>query len=145
MNYIKKSTKSRSAILLSLICICFLTNCVSVKNKEKLTTSLTTAPDLFNRRVMVGPQEDGTHVVATSQIINPAGNTVAFAGRPTDLALNNSETTLAVKNKSDLTFFDVASQMIKQTLQLPQGGNTFAGIAWSSNDSIVWTTDTNGF
>ena len=94
---------------------------------------------------MVGPQDDGTHVVATSQIINPAGNTVVFPGRPTDLALNNAETILAVKNKSDLTLFDVDSQTIKQTLKLPKGGNTFVGIAWSSNDSIVWTTDTSGF
>jgi YVTN family beta-propeller protein len=73
------------------------------------------------------------------------GNTVIFPGRPTDLALNNAESILAVKNKSDLVFLDVASQSLKQTLAIPDGGNTFAGIAWSLHDSLVWTTDTKGF
>ena len=142
---LKKLITASLTITISIIFLGFLTDCSSVKNKEKLKTSLTTAPDLFNRRVMVGPQEDGSHVVATSQIINPAGNTIVFPGRPTDLALNNAETILAVKNKSDLTFIDVESQKIIQTLNLPKGGNTFAGISWASNDSEVWTTDTNGF
>jgi len=142
MNYFKRLMKSIAAIL--LLGLSFLFSCNSIKNKVEYNHQITEAPDLFNHRALVGPQEDGSHVVATSQIINPAGNTVVFPGRPTDLALNNSETILAVKNMSDLTFFDVNGQTIKQTLKLPKGGNTFAGIAWSSNDSIVWTSDTEG-
>ncbi len=136
------STKTNLLFTFCIIVLMVFTGC---ENSEKSTSQFKDAPDIFNRRAMVGPQDDSTHVVATSQIINPAGNTVTFPGRPTDLALNNAETLLAVKNKSDLILFDMANQTIKQTLKLPGGGNTFAGIAWSSNDSIVWTTDTRGY
>jgi YVTN family beta-propeller protein len=136
------STKTN--LLFSFIMIAFLalTGC---KNDQNSASQFTEAPDIFNRRSLVGLQDDSTHVVATSQIINPAGNTVIFPGRPTDLALNNAETILAVKNKSDLILFDVAGQTLKQTLKLPGGGNTFAGIAWSSDDQSVWITDTRGY
>jgi YVTN family beta-propeller protein len=139
------SAKPTLIIVLSLIGLYSITSCTSKKSNSQSEVKFTDTLDLFNRRAMVGPQDDGTHIVATSQIINPAGNTVVLPGRPTDLALNNTETVLAVKNKSDVTFFDVASQSIKQTLIIPNAGNTFVGIAWSSNDSLVWTTDTNGF
>ncbi len=99
--------------------------------------------DDFEYRALVGPQEDGSFVVATSQIIKSAGNTVVFPGRPTDLALNKDESILAVKNKNDLIFVNVENQSIIQTLKLPGGGNTFAGIEWS--DSTVWITDTRGY
>ncbi|MFT7035579.1 MAG: YVTN family beta-propeller protein [Cyclobacteriaceae bacterium] len=138
------SSKTNLLITISLIGILILSNCSSDTSINQSEVKFTDTLDLFNRRAMVGPQDDGTHVVATSQIINPAGNTVVFPGRPTDLALNNGETILAVKNKSDVIFFDVASQSIKQTLKVPEAGNTFVGIAWSSNDSLVWTTDTKG-
>jgi len=128
-----------------LMIFMLIIGCESEKNKAQSDIQFTDTLDMFNRRAMVGPQDDGSHVVATSQIINPAGKTVIFPGRPTDLALNNSETLLVAKNKSDLIFFNVADKTIKQTLKLPGGGNTFAGIAWSSNDSSVWTTDTRGF
>lgn len=144
MNIFKKLTNSK--LIIFFIGSILLTSCNLAKKDEQSKTSFSDAPDLFNLRAMVGPQDDGTHIVATSQIINPAGNTVVFPGRPTDLALNNAENILAVKNKSDLIFVDVANQTIKQTLELPKkSGNTFVGIAWSSNDSIVWTTDTKGF
>jgi YVTN family beta-propeller protein len=93
----------------------------------------------------VGKQKDGSYIVSTSQIIDPAGDQVTFSGRPTDLALNSSETILAVKNMQDILFMDVATRSIKQTLRLPSGGNTFTGIAWSNGDETVWTTDTKGY
>ncbi len=43
------------------------------------------------------PQSNNSYVVSTSQIIDPAGKTVTFPGRPVDLALNTTETILAVK------------------------------------------------
>lgn len=138
------SNKTNILIPIALIGILILANCSSDTGSNRSRVKFTDTLDLFNRRAMVGPQGDGTHVVATSQIINPAGNTVVFPGRPTDLALNNEETILAVKNKSDVIFFDVANQSIIQTLKVPGAGNTFVGIAWSSNDSLVWTTDTKG-
>ncbi|HEY5511763.1 MAG TPA: bifunctional YncE family protein/alkaline phosphatase family protein [Prolixibacteraceae bacterium] len=100
---------------------------------------------IFNEKSFVGPLNNKSFVVPTSQIIDPAGTTITFPGRPVDLSLNPDESILAVKNLSDLVFFDTSNQTIKQTLKLPKGGNTFTGIGWSDNGRKVWTTDSRGF
>jgi YVTN family beta-propeller protein len=103
-------------------------------------------PDNFSEQALVGPQGNGTYLVTTSQIIDPAGKTLTFPGRPVDLALNPEGTILAVKNIQDIVFFDVINQTIKQVLTLPEGAsNTFTGILWSNNGQKVWTTDTKGY
>lgn len=119
--------------------------CSSSKNPSDLNTLMEKAPDTFPAQAAVGPQKDSTYVVATSQIINPAGETVTFPGRPVDLALNATGTLLAVKNKSALVFLNTTTHAIEQTLQLPDGGHTFTGIAWSADGQKVWTTDTKGY
>ncbi len=81
----------------------------------------------------------------TSQIIDPAGITITFPGRPVDVALNPNETLVAVKNLRDIVFIEVATLTIKQTLVLPEGGNTFTGVAWSNGGERIWTTDTRGY
>lgn len=101
--------------------------------------------DKFEKKSLVGKQKDDSYIVPTSQIIDPAGKTVTFPGRPTDIALNPGETILAVKNLKDIVFFDVRNKSILQTLNLPEGGNTFTGIGWSDNGQKVWTTDTRGY
>ncbi len=122
-----------------------LSDCSSVK--EAGTQSLLrSARDTLSEQAMVGPQGNGAYVVTTSQIIDPAGKTLTFPGRPVDLALNPEGTILAVKNIQDLVFFDVIRQSILQVLPLPAGtSNTFTGIAWSNNGQKVWTTDTKGY
>lgn len=70
-------------------------------------------------RLKVGLQSDGRIVVPTNQILKPAGQQVAFPGRPVDLALTDGGRTLVVKNIGDLVFVDVPSGEIKQTLTLP--------------------------
>lgn len=101
--------------------------------------------DKFDKKSLVGKQKNESHIVQTSQIIAPAGTTIAFPGRPVDIALNPDETILAAKNLKDIVFFDVARKTIKQTLNLPGGGNTFTGISFSDNGQKVWITDTRGF
>ena len=101
--------------------------------------------DPFKKNSFVGKQANDSYIVQTSQVIDPAGTTVVFPGRPVDLALNPQETILAVKNLNNLVFFDVQTQKIKQTLNLPAGGNTFTGIHWSDEGRKIWTTDTKGF
>lgn len=101
--------------------------------------------DKFEKKSLVGKQKDESYIVPTSQIIDPAGNSITFPGRPTDIALNPGETILAVKNLKDIVFFNVLNQTIQQTLNLPEGGNTFTGIGWSDNGQKVWTTDTRGY
>lgn len=101
--------------------------------------------DKFEKTSLVGKQKDETYIVPTSQIIDPAGITITFPGRPMDIALNPDETILAVKNLRDIVFLDALNHSIKQTLVLPEGGNSFSGISWSDNGQKVWTTDTRGY
>ncbi len=99
----------------------------------------------FEKNARVGKQTGETYIVPTSQIIDPAGITVTFPGRPVDLALHPDETILAVKNLKDIVFFNTENQTIIQSLALPQGGNTFTGIEWSADGQKIWTTDTRGY
>lgn len=115
-----------------------VSNCLNAQKKGAVK-------DRFEKKSIVGKQKDGSYIVPTSQIIDPAGTTIAFPGRPVDLALNPGETILAVKNLSNIVFFDALNQSIKQSLALPAGGNTFTGIGWSDNGTKVWTTDTRGY
>jgi YVTN family beta-propeller protein len=105
------------------------------------------------QRVRVGPQPDGSYMEATAQLITPAGKTVTFFGRPTDLALDPGETVLAVKHSHGLAFVSVATGKLTQDLRLPYpgfdsprhlGGNGFHGIMWQKDGRRVWTTDAWG-
>src|SRR6476646_569046 len=72
-------------------------------------TDLKKAKPRFENGARVGKQKDGSYIVPTSQVIDPAGTTVTFSGRPVDLALNPTETILAVKNMYDIVFFDATT------------------------------------
>ncbi|MEX2235125.1 MAG: hypothetical protein WD824_23380, partial [Cyclobacteriaceae bacterium] len=122
---------------LTLICCCITAYSIGQKKPKA-------GKDKFAKKSLVGKQKNESFIVSTSQIIDPAGDNITFPGRPTDLALNGSETILAVKNFQDIVFFDAVNHTIKQTLALPAGGNTFTGIGWSDDDQRVWTTDTKG-
>ncbi|MBI4557295.1 MAG: beta-propeller fold lactonase family protein [Candidatus Hydrogenedentes bacterium] len=103
-------------------------------------------PRDFLEKAVVGPQGDGTYVVATTQKVDPAGETVLFPGRPIDLAVRPDRSLLAVKNFRDLVFIDLASCKIVQTLPFPQKmGHSVCGIVWSSDGNRCWTTEANRF
>ena len=125
--------------------VLLLLGCETAPETDGLETTAPQQTDVFFEQAVVGPQDDGTYVVATTQRIDPAGTTIPFPGRPTDLALNPDQTLLAVKNKNDLLFMEVSTQSIQQTLPLNSGGHTFTGIHWSADGSKVWVTDTKGF
>ncbi len=76
-------------------------------------------PQDFLRQAVVGPQGDGTYVVATTQIVSPAGQSVVFRGRPTDLALHPDGNLLAVKSSFDVVLVESDSGTIRQSLPLP--------------------------
>ena len=136
---------SKRHLFLLLISCSYLTACNVNENARQQGITFEDTLDVFDPLSHVGPREDGTHIVATSQIINPVGVSVTFPGRPTDLALDHGEKILAVKNNNSIVFIEVSSQAIRQTLKLPGGGNTFTGLVWSSDDKKIWTTDTRGF
>jgi len=85
---------------------------------EGVKQALERGPDSFLVKAVVGPQGDGTYVVPTTQVVDPAGETVQFPGRPVDLALSPDGALLAVKNKGDLVFVDATSRKIVQSLSL---------------------------
>ena len=136
----KSSCKNIKRPLFFTMLICCIVNILFAQEKVKRNK------DSFEKKSLVGKQKNGSYLVPTSQIIDPAGATITFPGRPIDLALNPDETILAVKNMYNIVFFDAASQTIRQILNIPDdGGNTFKGIAWSDNGKKVWTTDTRGY
>jgi len=128
---------------------CFWIPCLALAASCGATTppgideALELGPDLAFERAVVGPQDDGTWVVATTQRIDPAGDTVTVPGRPTDLALSPDGTLLAVKNMRDVLLFDTVSHRLLQTLPLPDAGGSFVGIAFSSDGETIWVTDSS--
>jgi len=116
-----------------------------------IEAALDRGPDTFLEKAVVGPRGDGTYVVATTQIVAPAGESVTFAGRPTDLALSPDERLVAVKSSDDLVFIDLEARTVRQSLRLPppsrkfpelgDGSHSFHGLAWSRDGKTVWTTE----
>ncbi len=137
--YFRRTNNGRIAYTFIVLIFCFISATSVAQKTEKQDK------DKFGKMALVGKQEDDSYIVPTSQIIDPAGITVTFPGRPVDLALNPDETILAVKNLKDIVFFDANKNTMNQTLELPGGGNTFTGITWSNNGQKVWTTDTRGY
>ncbi len=119
--------------------------CTTAGPPKGIQHALDAGPVEFLEQAVVGPQGDGTFIVATNQRIDPAGDQVMFYGRPVELALSPDGATVAVKNRNDVVFIDAAAHTIDATLKVPDGGNSYAGIAWSSDGANVWTTDTEGF
>lgn len=137
-------------LMSTLVVVIVISACGYDSYDRTITRSVASGPEDFLRKAVVGPQDDGTFVVATTQAIAPAGTSVAFPGRPTDLAVSPDGSTLAVKTTgrssvsakhADIVFFDVASREIRQMLELPSGDNNFCGIAWSRDGKTLWTTD----
>ncbi len=119
--------------------------CATSGPPKGIETALDAGPESFLEKAVVGPQEDGTYIVATNQRIDPAGDQVLFHGRPVELALSPDGATIAVKNRTNVVFIDAAAHTITATIDIPDGGNSYAGIAWSSDGTNVWTSDTEGF
>lgn len=135
MNYLHRSCIS------ILILICF-SACSPVS--KKLSSGTSTKQDIFSKEALVGPLNNDSYIVSTSQIVNPAGKTISFPGRPFDHALNPEGTILAVKNMQNVIFIDVKTHAIIQTLDYPKSGSSFNGIAWNSKDKKLWITDSGG-
>ncbi len=105
-----------------------------------LERSLAEGPKAFLDMAVVGPQGDGTWVVATTQIIDPAGESILFPGRPVGVALSPDQKTLAVKSMREVVFIDPADWSILQQLAMPGAGASFHGIAWAPDGQTLWVT-----
>ena len=85
----------------------------------------------------VGPQEDGSVLVPTNQLLKPAGFQVYMPGRHVDLALIKGGELLAVKNKNSLDLIRLSDRTILQSLQFPESGSSFTGICYSETSRCI--------
>lgn len=136
---------------LAVLCLAALAGCVSSPFRRGIEQSLGEGPDAL-RKAVVGPQGDGTYVVATTQTLSPAGHQILFPGRPTDLDLSPDGKLLAVKTTGEskakkvasLVFIDIEERSVRQTLPFPKGSNNFCGLQWDAAGETVWVTDAEG-
>src|SRR5688500_1334246 len=70
----------------------------------------------------VGPLGDGRILVPNGQVIKPAGQALAFKGRPVDVALSPDVRTLFAKDDRGLIVVDAAAWIVKQELPFPKDG-----------------------
>lgn len=89
----------------------------------------------------VGPAEDGAMVVPNGQLLRPAGESLAFGGRPVDLALAPDGATLYAKDNRGLLVLDTATWKLRQTLPFGDDGGSLHGIAVSRDGKRVYATD----
>src|SRR5262249_26777899 len=96
--------------------------------------------------IHVGKQSDGTFIVATGQHIDPG--TIAFDGRPVDLALHPDGRYIAVLNQSSV-FLATASGVVPDSSVKIAGrgeeGAAFRGIAWNPDGIHLYASVSRGF
>jgi YVTN family beta-propeller protein len=88
----------------------------------------------------VGEADGGRVIVPTNQVLTPAGRQVTFPGRPTDLVLLPDRRTVVIKNLRELTFLDADTGELIQTLHLPIGGHSVAGLAVADGGDIIYSS-----
>src|SRR2546426_575091 len=92
---------------------------------------------------VVGAMRDGGIVVSTGQIVKPAGETIAFAGRPVDLVLSPDAGIVYVKNIHGLVVLDAKSWKVRQELPFPNNaGSSLHGIAVARDGKSIFVTAT---
>src|SRR5262249_52422607 len=89
----------------------------------------------------VGPGGDGVRV-PTGQLVRPAGESLAFAGRPVDLALSPDGKWLFVKDNRGLVVIDAAAWKLVQKLPFGKwkGGGSMHGLAVRGDGKRVYAT-----
>jgi DNA-binding beta-propeller fold protein YncE len=93
--------------------------------------------------VWMGRQVDGSFLVSTGQRIE--GDSIAFAGRPIDLALHPEGGVFAVLNKSEVFLATAAG--VRDGTGVPLGTNTsagFRGLVWSPDGTQLYASTDQG-
>ena len=91
--------------------------------------------------VEVGPQPDGSILVPTNQLLQPAGFQVYLPGRPVDLLLLPGKQLLVVKNRLSLDLVRIRDRTILQSLPYPENGSSFTGLIASEDGNRLFVTD----
>ena len=89
--------------------------------------------------VWMGRQPDGSFLVSTGQRIE--GGSIAFTGRPIDLALHPTRDLLAVLNKNSV--FLATAEGVKKGTEVALGSNAgFRGLVWTpGGDRLLASTE----
>src|SRR5689334_16656784 len=88
-----------------------------------ITLALTLPVVAQNDPVHVGPDGQGGVVVPTRQIVHPAGQSVEWHGRPTEVVVAPGGDAVYVKNYGSLLSIDPETWKIRQELKLPEKTN----------------------
>jgi YVTN family beta-propeller protein len=89
----------------------------------------------------VGPTADNGWVMPTGHKVRPAGEFLAFPGRPIDLVLGRGGTLLYVKNNRGLLVIDAAQWKLLQNLPFPgKDGASMHGLALSQDGRRLFAT-----
>lgn len=88
----------------------------------------------------VGPLA-GRTLLPTGQTILSAGVTIAFPGRPVDLALSPDRKTLYVKDNRGVLAIDTAQWSVRSQTNSPAGGTSAKGIAVSRDGRRLYITN----
>ena len=87
----------------------------------------------------VGPVERGGIIVPTGQLVHPAGQTLAFGGRPVDIRLSPDQRLLFAKNTASLMVLDATRWQVLQNLAYPKGeAGSMHGLAVSRDGIAVY-------
>jgi YVTN family beta-propeller protein len=89
----------------------------------------------------VGPQQDGSILVPSNQLVRPAGFQVYLPGRPVDLSITPDEKLLIVKNMKSLDLIRLSDRAILQSLPFTESGSSFTGICLSNDGRKIYVTD----
>jgi YVTN family beta-propeller protein len=89
----------------------------------------------------VGPQQDGSILVPSNQLLRPAGFQVYLPGRPVDLSITSDEKLLIVKNMMSIDLIRLSDRTILQSLPFKKSGSSFTGICLSNGGRKIYTTD----
>ncbi len=88
-------------------------------------------------------QQVDDSLMANGQLIQPAGETVAFGGRPVDLKLGPDSKYIFAKDRNALRIIDTDSMTVVQTLISPDGASLF-GLAVSGSGDVYFTNAKHG-
>ena len=114
-----------------------LSSCDVVTSKEQRT-----AQDAYPLRYQhVGLDESGGIILPTGQLIRPAGQSVAFSGRPVDIGLSPDQRLLFVKNVGSMIVLDATKWQVVQNLAYPKDeAGSMHGLAVSSDGAAIYLT-----
>src|SRR5438876_6736354 len=91
----------------------------------------------FAARITVGKQSDGSFVVATGQRLEPG--TIAFDGRPMDLALHPGGELIAVLNQNGVFLADRGGVFPDSNAKTAAGAS-YRGCLWSPDGERLFVS-----